>query len=176
MPTSARGNNASHETAALLIARRHRRRLPSACARGFTLIELMVVVAVIAIVVGLVGLALRDAAANQLDREGARLAALLESARAEARVLGLPVRWSPSRENAGEHFRFAGLPDASRFPRHWLDARVVVEVIDASAVLLGPEPILPPQRIRLRLEGRTLDITSDGLAPFAPAPAVESPG
>jgi general secretion pathway protein H len=37
--------------------------------------------------------------------------------------------------------------------------------------VLGPEPILPAQRIVLRLEDRRVVLASDGLAPFAPDPA-----
>ena len=64
------------------------------------------VIALVAIASGLVSLALRDPNANRLDQEGARLAALLESARAEARASGLAVRWEPQRLNEG--FRFVG--------------------------------------------------------------------
>ena len=53
--------------------------------RGFTLIELMIVVALIAIAAGVVSLALRDPASTRLETEAARLSALLESARAESR-------------------------------------------------------------------------------------------
>jgi general secretion pathway protein H len=74
--------------------------------RGFTLVELLVVIMLIAIASGLASLALRDPTANQLDQEGARLAALLESARAEARASGLAVRWEPLQLGAG--FRFVG--------------------------------------------------------------------
>jgi general secretion pathway protein H len=42
-------------------------------------------------------------------------------------------------------------------------------------VLLGPEPILPPQRIVLKRDDRSVMLASDGLGPFAraqpPAPA-----
>ena len=34
-------------------------------------------------------------------------------------------------------------------------------------VVLGPEAILPPQRIVLRLENQRLELASDGLGPFA---------
>ena len=63
---------------------------------GFTLIELMVVIAIIALAAGVASLALRDPADTQLEREAARLSALLEAARAEARTLGLPVAWVPA--------------------------------------------------------------------------------
>jgi len=43
-----------------------------AARRGFTLIELMVVMALVAVAVGLVTLSLRDPASAQLDREAVR--------------------------------------------------------------------------------------------------------
>ena len=46
--------------------------------------------------VGAVSLALRDGNASRLEEEGARLSALLEMARAEARAAGTPVRWQPT--------------------------------------------------------------------------------
>jgi prepilin-type N-terminal cleavage/methylation domain-containing protein len=46
---------------------------------GFTLIELMIVVALIAIATAVASLALRDPAAAKLENEAARLVALLES-------------------------------------------------------------------------------------------------
>ncbi|HEY0817845.1 MAG TPA: prepilin-type N-terminal cleavage/methylation domain-containing protein, partial [Rhizobacter sp.] len=60
--------------------------------RGFTLIELMVVITLIAIAAGLISLSLRDPASTQLENEAARLVALLESARAESRASGIPVK------------------------------------------------------------------------------------
>ncbi len=62
-------------------------------ALGFTLLELMVVVAIAALATAGVTLALRDSDAERLDREALRLAALIESARAQSRVTGLPVAW-----------------------------------------------------------------------------------
>ncbi|HRN65296.1 MAG TPA: prepilin-type N-terminal cleavage/methylation domain-containing protein, partial [Alicycliphilus sp.] len=60
---------------------------------GFTLLELLVVIAIIALATAGVGLALRDSGATALQREGERLAALLESARAQSRASGAAVRW-----------------------------------------------------------------------------------
>ena len=144
--------------------------------RGFTLIELLVVLAIVAIASGLVSVAFRDGAQSRLDEEGARLAALLESARAEARAAGVAVRWEPVDANsvqdaqaAPADFRFVGLPAEPPQPTRWLGRDTRAEVVGARAIVLGPEPVLPPQRIVLRLEDRTLVLASDGLAPFAPA-------
>jgi general secretion pathway protein H len=168
-PTSAPGNSAPH--AALAGARRG-----SARARGFTLVELLVVVALIAIASGVASLALRDPAATQLEREAARLSALLESARAEARASGLAVRWVPTRAVEGEPdqsdgFRFIGLPPPTHaseaLPTRWLSEGVRAQVVGATAVRLGPEPLIGAQRIVLQLDDRQVVLGTDGLGPFA---------
>jgi general secretion pathway protein H len=61
--------------------------------RGFTLLELLVVVAIMAIATAGVGLALRDSSRTMLEREAQRLMALLESARAQSRMSANPIRW-----------------------------------------------------------------------------------
>lgn len=135
---------------------------------GFTLIELMVVIALVAIAAGLISLSLRDPAATRLEHEAIRLAALLESARAQSRASGLPVRWVPLPADADDDFRFDGLFDAAELPRRWLDPQVSAEVADARGVVLGPEPLIGEQRIVLRLGAQRLALRTDGLAPFAP--------
>ena len=154
MPRSARGND--------------RTQAVKTRQAGFTLIELMVVVVLIAVASAVVSLALRDPSATRLDQEGARLAALLEAARAEARASGLVASWEPSTEQSGASaFRFNGLPPTSGLPARWLSAGVSAEVVGARAVLLGPEPLIPAQRIVLRLENQRLTLETDGLGPFA---------
>ena len=143
---------------------------------GFTLIELLVVLVIIAISAGLVSLSVRDGHAARLEEEGARLAALLEMARAEARVSGAAVRWVPKREDGSEpdpaiQFRFVGLTLQQGLPTRWLDPATRAQVVGAPTVVLGPEAILPPQRIVLRLADQRLELASDGLGPFAVAGA-----
>ncbi len=151
---------------------------------GFSLIELLIVIAIVAVGAALLTWALPDSEAARLEEEGARLSALLEMARAEARVSGTTVLWVPrGAAEAAEmvstaagpdtgadmaDFRFVGLPAAMALPRRWLDARVSAEVIGRSTVLLGPEAILPAQRVRLRLADRQLELASDGLGGFEP--------
>ena len=138
---------------------------------GFTLIEVMIVMAIVAIGAALISVALPDRAQSQLDEEGLRLAALLESARAEARASGLAVRWAPAADGSDDaNFHFTGLPPGNALPTRWLDAAVRADVVGASAVLLGPEPVLPAQRVVLRLNNRRLVLASDGLGAFAPLP------
>jgi general secretion pathway protein H len=146
------------------------------------MIELLMVIAILAIAASLVTLALPDGEASRLEEEGARLGALLEMARAEARVSGAAVRWVPRRDDMpatdarGEplQFRFVGLPTSLKLPTRWLDARIRAEVAGAG-IVLGPEAILPAQRIVLSLNERRLVLASDGLGPFTVAPAASTP-
>ena len=130
--------------------------------RGFTLLELLVVVAIIAIATAGVSLALRDSQATELEREAQRLAALLESARAQSRSSGVPVRWYPVERG----FRFDGLP-AKALPDQWLSETTYVR--GNTRLLLGPEPIIGKQQVLLgssALPDRSLRIATDGLRPF----------
>ena len=130
---------------------------------GFTLLELLVVVAIIAIASAGVSFALRDASGAQLEREAQRLAALLESARAQSRLTGLPVRWQAT--EAG--FRFDGVPPDA-MPSAWLATGTQVQ--GTTVLFLGPEPIIGPQSVTITSAGhpdRSLNIGTDGLRPFA---------
>jgi general secretion pathway protein H len=144
--------------------------------RGFTLIELLLVVALIAIAASLASLALRDPSSTQLEHEGARLVALLESARAESRASGVAVRWEPRRDETSRgtsdgsppaDFRFVGLTGLTEMPSRWLNEGVSAEIVGARAIALGPEPIIGPQAIVLRLDDQRLTLATDGLGPFA---------
>jgi len=130
---------------------------------GFRLIELLVVVAIIAIATAGVSFALRDSEATQLEREAQRLAALLESGRAQSRSTGVPVRWQP----AAGGFRFDGVaPDS--MPAQWLTESTHVR--GTPVLQLGPEPIIGPQSVTLESAThpeRSLRIATDGLRPFA---------
>jgi general secretion pathway protein H len=139
--------------------------------RGFTLIEVMIVLTIIAVTVALVSFTLRDGAQNRLELEAARLAALLEGARAESRALGLPVRWQPvSDDNAPPgtpQFRFVGLPTTSDTPTRWMHDGVTAEVVGSGALVLGPEPLIGAQRVVLHLDEHRAVVATDGLGPFA---------
>ncbi|MEO6281196.1 prepilin-type N-terminal cleavage/methylation domain-containing protein [Roseateles sp.] len=138
--------------------------------RGFTLIELLVVVALIAITSATISLALRDPAELQLQREAQRLAALLEAARAESRASGLAVRWIPAAIKTGDDFRFEGLPRTIQLPSRWLGDPVAVTIANASAtnpgLVLGPEPLIPAQRLQLQLGSQRVVLGTDGLSAF----------
>ncbi len=133
----------------------------------------MVVVALIAIASAVATLALRDPSETRLEREAARLAALLEAARAEARAAGIAVRWvpvNPDAERRDGSFHFVGLPGTVDLPEQWLTGGIAAEIQTdrgrASSAVLGPEPMIGAQRIVLRLEARQLALVTDGLGPF----------
>lgn len=141
--------------------------------RGFTLIELLVVVAIVGLASALVTLAIRDPHAQRLEQEAARLSSLLEQARAESRTSGVGVAWMPIRGTesgtevqAGADFKFVGLSTALRLPTRWLDRQTAADLVGARALMLGPEPIIGPQRLVLSLGDRRLELATDGLGPF----------
>jgi general secretion pathway protein H len=153
MPTSAPGSSSTPVG---------RRRL----AAGFTLLELLVVISIIAIATAGVAFAMRDSAGDPLDREAQRLAALLESARARSRLSGQPVRWVA--DEAG--FHFDGLP-RDALPHNWLASGT--RVAGRPVLVLGPDPVIEPQAVVLVDAARPdagVRIATDGLRPFAVSP------
>jgi general secretion pathway protein H len=151
MPTSAAGS-----------------KRPPALTQGFTLLELLVVVALIAVATAGVSVSLRDSAHSALQRDAERLAVLLETGRAQARANGLPVVWrtQDNAPNAVQSFVFEGLPPPG-LPQNWLADST--RATPGSAITLGPEPLIEPQAVALsapQSPGQTLWVVTDGLRPF----------
>jgi general secretion pathway protein H len=138
---------------------------PRRTAAGFTLLELMVVVVIVGVASAAVTLTLRDRSQSKLEEEGARLSALLEAARTQSRIVGTDVRWQPLTSGG---FQFLGLPSmaAKELPSHWLDSDTTATVVGGPQLLLGPEPLLPAQRVVLHLGEREIAVGTDGLKPF----------
>lgn len=133
---------------------------------GFTLLELLVVVAIIAIGTATVSLALRDASASSLEREAQRLAALLEAGRAQSRATGRVVVWRATAQG----FEFVGV-DAGSLPANWLGVDTAVQ--GTTSLQLGPDPLIEPQGIVLVSASqpeRQLRVATDGLRPFTVQP------
>lgn len=134
---------------------------------GFTLLELLVVVTIIAAASTGVALALRDGTQTALDRDAQRLAVLLESARAQSRATGVAVRWLTTPKG----FEFQGL-SGPPLPNRWLSAST--RVVGTASLQLGPEPMIGAQSVELVDEGQlsnpqfsTVRVASDGLRPFS---------
>ncbi|MGH6645709.1 pilus assembly FimT family protein [Aquabacterium sp.] len=142
-------------------------------ARGFTLLELMVVVALIAITTAVVAFAVPDPSSTRLEREAARLTAILESARVQARAGAMTIQWLPEPNSRGDQYQFIGLPEAFMPPLKWDAPEIKAEVVNGiggigsrKTIVLGPEPVIGAQSIILRLEDRQIIIGTDGLSPF----------
>ena len=148
---------------------------------GFTLLELLVVMAIVAIASAGVVLTLRDSSASDLERDAQRLAAVLESGRAQSRMQGTPVTW---RAVPGG-FALDGL-NPPLPPQAWLSADTTVGAVlrppapgalnttkTTDRLTLGPEPILEAQAVVLAVRSKPairLQLATDGLRPFALVP------
>ena len=135
--------------------------------RGFTLLELLVVITIIAAASAGVALALRDGTQTALERDAQRLAVLLESARAQSRATGVAVRWQP----LASGFGFAGL-SAATLPTQWLSEST--RAVGTASLQLGPEPMIGAQAVELidasqgaNAQANSVRIATDGLRPFA---------
>jgi general secretion pathway protein H len=162
MQTSAAGNKST--------LRPLRHFGPAVPCRGFTLLELLVVMALMVLAMAGVSLSLRDSADSALQRDAERLAALLETGRAQARANGLPVVWRAQGAGQGaapgQAFVFEGLPPPG-LPSQWLSD--TIRTAPGQAIVLGPEPLIGPQALALTSSERPdhrLWVVTDGLRPF----------
>ena len=152
--------------------------------RGLTLLELLVVLAIIALATAGVSLSLRDGRQTQIEREAQRLVAVLEATRAQSRTSGAVMTWQPNPQG----FAIQTLPARPTLPpvaHTWLTANVQAQVqntlqaatgqptgdaANAPVVVLGPEPIIPAARITISLSPYSVTVGTDGLKPFAVLP------
>lgn len=141
---------------------------------GFTLLELLVVLAIMAVLTGGVLLALPPAGERALKHDGEQLAALLEAGRARARAAGLPLVWQAQAAEAGfgqggassgQVFRWQGMAVPPDWPQRWHSPETQAQSV---RILLGPEPVLPAQQVVLfGAQGQRLVVASDGVQPFS---------
>jgi general secretion pathway protein H len=147
---------------------------------GFTLLELLVVLTIIAIGTAGVTFAFRDSQTTLLEREAERLSVVLETARVQSRSTGVSLAWVPlpqgyavlqaSALNTGRAIEV----DPS-LVSPWLSSDLRAQVLgantqNATSLLLGAEPMLAPASVLLSLGQRQLRIATDGLRPFAVQP------
>jgi general secretion pathway protein H len=168
--------------------------------RGLTLLELLVVLAIIGFAMAGVSLSLRDSSQTQLEREAQRLVAVLEAARAQSRTSGIALIWQATPEGFVIRPALAAVPNNTNTsapvqtaspiaPRTetWLTVgtQAMVSKVTPSTtntapanwVVLGPEPIMAPARITLSVATANpakptpaLSIGTDGLTPFQVVP------
>ncbi|PUE31118.1 type II secretion system protein GspH [Limnohabitans sp. Jir61] len=156
--------------------------------RGLTLLELLVVLAIIGFAMAGVSLSLRNSSQTQLEQEAQRLVAILEAARAQSRTSGVALLWQATPE--GFVIRPAsGNPNSPIAARTetWSTTGTQATVntttpsannaTPANLVVLGPEPMLAPTRITLSMAtasntkpAPSLTIGTDGLKPFQVLP------
>ena len=142
--------------------------------RGLTLLELLMVLAIIAISSAGVALAMRDNSQTQLGREAQRLIAKLEAARVQSRAQGLPLVWRATTSGFVIETPVIGSGFVAQ-SEDWLSADISIGMYAGiKTITLGPEPIIPPATITLsKASGQSsgakpmnLRIGTDGLQPF----------
>ncbi len=85
--------------------------------KGFTLIELMVVLVIIGIASAAISLSIKPDPLQLLRKDAERVAQLLQVAQAEARADGRPIVWLSD----GKGFRFSRRSDSGRGFEHFKD-------------------------------------------------------
>jgi general secretion pathway protein H len=128
--------------------------------RGFTLLELLVVLVILGVAAGAVSLSVAPSEERMVEREAQRLASLFRLAQDEARVRGRPVSW----EADAQGYRFLigrQEPEAADDPLRARSWPFPVQRIVAPPLAFGAEPLLPPTEIRITTRGRELVLALD---------------
>lgn len=135
-------------------------------AAGFTLLELLVVLAIIAVASGAVVLSLRDSPQTRLQAEAERVIAVLEATRADARASNTAMRWRADDTGFQVHTLPANDPPVHNMA--WLHKGTQASPAD---VLISADPVQARLRLTLRHDsGARLTLGTDGAAAFKVLP------
>ncbi|MDU9416851.1 type II secretion system minor pseudopilin GspH [Pseudomonas sp. zfem005] len=124
--------------------------------RGFTLIELMVVLVIVGIATAAISLSIRPDPARLLREDAKRLALLLQTAQDEARADGRAIAWQADArgyrflrlgDGGADERAFAGDPQLR--PRTWQVHPLDVRLSSGRWLLIDAEWIGEPARIEL---------------------------
>lgn len=158
---------------------------PAGRVGGFTLLELLVVLIILAAIVSLVGVNLAPDARQKLREEASRLAVLLGHARDEAITTGIAMAWQGTDEGyrfvrraADRTWQPVDADDALRartLPAGVSFARIDVTMHSpgsAPVIVLSPNGIIEPFRITLANGEYRVSVSADGFG----APVLEDAG
>ena len=130
-------------------------------ARGFTLLELLLVVGIVALAAGLVTLSV-SGGERSLREESERLAALFQIAQSEARVSGRTLVWEADLSG----YSFRGLAAEEELREELSRKRTwpfTVERVSPTRVLFAREPIREPEIVDIATPSRDLRLALDPL-------------
>ena len=123
---------------------------PCSRGRGFTVIELLVVIVILGIVAGMVTLSVAPSEQRRLTEELDRLAALFRLAHDEARISGRAITWEAGADGyrflVSDDERGGNESDDPLRPRIW---PFEVQEVDAPEIVFGREPLMSPVRVEI---------------------------
>jgi general secretion pathway protein H len=136
--------------------------LNSASTAGYTLIELLITIAIIGIAVGVVTLSLRGDESRKLAEETDRLGALFRMAASEARTGGRSLVWEADR--TGYRFRALVVDDTQPLPEELARERrwpVEVRDVERHEIVFAREPLREPAIVAIATKDGVLRLELD---------------